>query len=32
MFTRQKSKAVANITADNPSGGIGVQPSPSEFS
>jgi hypothetical protein len=32
MFTRQKSKAVANLTANNPSGGIGSQTSPSEFS
>jgi hypothetical protein len=32
MFTRQKSKAVANVTADNPSGVIGSQPLPSKFS
>jgi hypothetical protein len=32
MFTRQKSKAVANVTADNSSGGIGSQPLPSGFS
>jgi hypothetical protein len=34
MFTCQKSKAVAKVTADNPSGVIGSQsqPLPSEFS